>query len=129
MGLKILENEKQEIQKNEKNENSISEKINEPVDATPNDSDAPIDSVPVDIGSTAPVSDPMLEEISKQLAELMEKYDEQIEKKDQKEVATLFVTPSGPIAVTHEISLGHLILATLIFGAAVFNILDRLIRR
>lgn len=79
--------------------------------------------------ATDGTSEELLLDISLQLAELIEKYDEQIEKKEEKEVATLFLTPSGPIAVTHEISLGHLILATLLFGVLILNIFARLIRR
>lgn len=126
----MQEEEKQGTQKNEKTEipnsekSTIEETVSETVSETPGTDPALAGDPVADSGGS---SDEMLDDISGQLAEMLEKFDEQIEKKEQK--TTLFITPSGPIAVTHEISLGNLILATLIFGAIVFNILARLIRR
>lgn len=117
----MQEDELQEIQKDDKTENLNSE--NDPDSET-------LETVP-EVGAPEAVSggtsDEILLEISGQLAEMLEKFDEQEQKTTEE--STIFFTPSGQIAVSHEISLGHLIIATLLLGLAVFNIFDRLIRR
>jgi len=127
----MQEEEKQEIPKNEKTEISNSEKstneetVSDTASEAPETGPASVEIPAADSGETS-FDDPMAE-IIWQLAEMLEKFDEQIEKKEQE--TTLFITPSGPIAVNHEISLGHLIIATLIFCVLVFNVFARLIRR
>lgn len=115
----MQEDELQEIQENEilNSENPDSE--------NPETDSAEVSIPPADSGETS-FDDPMTE-IVWQLATMLEKFDEQEQKASEE--STIFVTPSGQIAVSHEISLGHLIIATLLFGIAVFNIFDRLIRR
>lgn len=118
----MQEDDQQVIPKNENPEISNSE--------NPTNEEAVTDTpASPEIPTAEENTEGLLLDISLQLADLIEKYDEQIVKKEEKEVATLFLTPSGPIAVTHEISLGHLILATLLFGVLVLNIFARMIRR
>lgn len=119
----MQEDEQQVISENENPEisNSENQTNEETVTDTPASPEIPT--------ATEDNSEGLLLDISLQFAELIEKYDEQIVKKEEKEVATLFITPSGPIAVNHEISLGNLLIATLLFGVLVFNIIARLILR
>lgn len=62
---------------------------------------------------------------------ISDRFDELIEtrQQEQEEYMTLFESKSGHIAVRHEITLGDLILATLLASILILQIISKVIRR
>lgn len=115
--------ETEEIQKKEETQKVVSE------NPAPSKSETVVEQTEPVVEPTVPVTPSdvntvLLSEISVQLDEMLAKFD-----KEEKEYKTHFSTPSGQIAVVHEITLGNLILSTLLVVVFIFLVLKDLVRR
>lgn len=112
------ENQKKEIPKNEVSEKPVSVESKTDVEQTEPVVETTEPVTPSDVNTV------LLSEISVQLDEMLERFE-----KEEKEYKTHFSTPSGQVVVVHEITLGNLILSTLLVVVIIFLFLKDLIRR